>query len=501
MELLEIGKIPISEEAPAGKDVRYEPSFDALSTEMSKMGTISGGSEIDWDNVISLSSQILEKESKHLQVACYLCYGLLITKGFEGFATGLHILKEIMENFWDPMFPPKKRMKGRRGIIAWWEEKTSDFFDNAKAVTWEKEKRDALIDDLNAIDHFLEDNMEDAPLLVPYIKKIKSVVNEEKEGSSEEPETPTEGTAPSLDVTSDMDADSLLEHGLDVIGKVASGLIAQDPFNPVPYRLNRIVAWIPIDDLPTAEAGKTMITPPDEQIIEAMSTLYDNSEWEDLADSCESNVKQFLFWLDLSRYVAECMEQLGHIAACKAVEAETLFFVQRLEGIEQMSFSDGTPFANPETRAWLNKLGSKSSDTNSETESDKPDSIQQLISLKMGESQTLIKQKKPDQALALLIDCSSKSTSEREKFLWKMCVCKVLINLKKIQIAASFIDEILDYIEKFKLEIWEPDNAIEALSLALTGLRLQKNDRHESLIESVIKKISMLDPIKAMQII
>ena len=501
MELIEIGKTPISEDVPAGKDVRYEESFEALSKEMSLMGTISGGSEIDWDNVISLSSQILEKESKHLQVACYLCYGLLKTKGFKGFATGVHILKELMENFWEPMFPPKKRMKGRRGIITWWEEKTSDFIDNTKAVTWEKEKRDALIDDLNAIDSFLDDNMEDAPLLVPFIKRIKSVVNEEKEESSEGTDTPAEGTGSSMDITSDMDANSLFEHGLGVIGKAASGLIAQDPFNPVPYRLNRIVAWMPIDDLPTAEEGKTMIPPPDEQIIEAMSTLYDNSEWEDLADSCESNVRQFLFWLDLSRYVAECMEQLGHEEVCRAVEAETILFVQRLEGIEQMSFSDGTPFADTGTREWLDKLTQKNSGNNSETDSGKSDSIQQLISLNMAEAQKFIKKRKPDQALALLMDCSSKSTSEREKFLWKMCVARVLINAKKIQIAASYIDEILDYIEKFKLEIWEPDNAIEALSLALTGLRLQKNDRHESLIETVIKKISMLDPIKAMRII
>ncbi|MCK5097989.1 MAG: type VI secretion system ImpA family N-terminal domain-containing protein, partial [Desulfobacteraceae bacterium] len=63
MELLELGKTAISEDSPAGKDIRYEESFEALSKEMSKLGTISGGSEINWDNVISLSSEILEKES------------------------------------------------------------------------------------------------------------------------------------------------------------------------------------------------------------------------------------------------------------------------------------------------------------------------------------------------------------------------------------------------------------------------------------------------------
>ncbi|MCK5312052.1 MAG: type VI secretion system protein TssA, partial [Desulfobacteraceae bacterium] len=501
MELLELGKTPVSEDEPAGKDVRYEPGFEDLSKEMSKMGTISGGSEIDWDNVVSLSSDILEKESKHLQVACYLCYGLIKTKGIEGLFQGVHILKELLENFWEPMFPPKKRMKGRRGILAWWEEKTSDFINDLEAVTWEKEKRDEFIGNFNAIDEFLGENMEDAPLLLPLIKRIKSAVNEKKEESAAEAgsnenssgaDTSQKTSASNISMDSDISADAMLEHGFDVIGKSASNLIAEDPFDPVPYRLNRIAAWIPIEDLPTATGGKTMIPPPDDQIVSAMATLYDNSNWEDLADSCESNVRQFLFWLDLSRYVAECMEQLGHEDVCRAIEMETALFVGRLKGIEQMCFSDGTPFADGVTREWLSKIIQNSSDDTSGTGT--ADSLKQLISQQMNEAQQLIKQKKPDQAIALLMDCSSKSRSERERFLWKMNVCRVLINLKKIQIAASFIDDMLDYIEKFKLEIWEPDNAIEALSLALTGLRLQKNDRHESLIESIIKKISMLDP-------
>jgi len=507
MDLLELGKLPISEDSPAGKDVRYEPNFEALSTEMSKMSAISGGSEIDWKKVISLSTNILEKESKHLQVASYLCYALMKTEDIEGLVKGVHILKDLVENFWEPMFPPKKRMKGRRGIISWWEEKVSEFIDAQDNLTWEKERRDEFINDFNLLDEFLGENMEDAPLLIPLIKKIKSVINEKKDEPEKQPqqslnENPDQTMSVQPVMDSNMKPDAMLEQGLDIIGKAASSMIAEDPFNPVPYRLNRIAAWILIDDLPTATGGKTMIPPPDEQIINAMTTLYDNSEWEDLADSCESNVRQFLFWLDLSRYVSESMEQLGHEDICKAIETETILFVTRLQGIEQMCFSDGTAFADPGTREWLDKIGQKNSENNDQkTNSDNGDSINQFIAQTMNEAQQLIKKKNLDKALSLLMEHASRSKSERERFLWKISVCRVLINRKKIQIAASYIDEILDYIEKFKLEVWEPDNAIEALSLALTGLRLQKDDKHGPLIESIIKKISMLDPITAMRIV
>ncbi|MCK5099191.1 MAG: type VI secretion system protein TssA, partial [Desulfobacteraceae bacterium] len=410
-------------------------------------------------------------------------------------------LKELLENFWEPMFPPKKRMKGRRGIIVWWEEKVTEFINNAKEITWEKEKRDEFIDNLNAIDGFLGDNMEDAPLLSPLIKKIKSLVNEKVNEKKEESEQPSKDVAKADLPDAEMDADTMLKNGLNLIGKSASGLIKQTPFNMVPYRLNRIVAWMSIDDLPPVTDGKTMIPPPDEQIITAISTLYDGSNWEDLIDSCESKVKQYLFWLDLSRYVAEGMEELGHEGAKRAIEAETLLFVQRLKGIEQMCFSDGTPFADTATQEWIRGLSEKNSDNGSKSDSGQGDSIKQLISEQMKEAQILIKKKKPDLAIALLMEHATKSASDRERFLWKMSVCRVLINLKKIQIASSYIDDLLECVEKYKLEIWEPDNAIEALSLALTGLRLQKKVQHESLIESIIKKISMLDPITAMRIV
>jgi len=155
MEMINLGNTPISEDAPAGKDVRYEPEFESLSQEIAKLGSPSAGSTVNWNIVIDLSVQILEKQSKHLQVASYLNYGLMKTRGLEGMCQGIHIFRELVENFWETMFPPRKRMKGRKGIIVWWTEKISDFISDHDPVTWEKEKRDNLTDDLKFIDEFL----------------------------------------------------------------------------------------------------------------------------------------------------------------------------------------------------------------------------------------------------------------------------------------------------------------------------------------------------------
>ena len=513
MDIINLGNTPISQEAPAGKDVKYEPSFESLSQEIAKLSSPSASTGINWDTVIKLSVQILEKESKHLQAVSYLNYGLLKTQGLEGMRQGIHVLKEILENYWETMFPPKKRMKGRRGIIDWWSEKTIEFILTVDPVIWEKEKRDTLIDDVNFIDKFLGESMEDAPLLLPLIRRIKGAISEKEATETKEETIPAPDSVPSKEqpetkkviaeplLDSNADAAVLLGQGLNILGKSTSGLRKENIYNPLPYRLSRITAWATLDKLPAATGGKTMIPPPDGQIISVITGLYDSGNWEALADSCEGRVKQFLFWLDLSRYVAESMEQLNHPEGTRVIEAETALFVQTLKGIEKLAFSDGTPFADAATLEWIKQLNSKDADKTGTDDAGGSDGINQIISLQMSAAQQLIKEKQLDKALMLFQDHLSKATSERERFLWKTALCKLLINSKQLKIASSYIDDILENINKFNLETWEPDNAIKALSVVLTGLRLQKKGKQEQLIETIIKRISMLDPVKALQIV
>ncbi len=575
MELPALGKTPISEENPSGKDVRYEPDFEALSHEIAKLGSPTAGSTTDWDKVKKLSVSILETQSKHLQVATYYTYSQMKTEGLDGFFKGVHVLRDILENFWDTMFPPKKRMKGRRGIVEWWLEKTKDFISDAETISWKGEKRDQLIDDLSFMDEFLGENMDNAPLFRPLINQIKSVIEAEapKEPSAEEslkpekpettpgaqapkesppskdgpepettikppplsketlesttpkepstaskavpetsspaPEKPVVKTSPApgtvgtpfSETSADTDTGVILKQGLSLLGKSVSALRQQNFFDPTPYRLSRLVAWTPIDDVPSATGGKTMLPPPDGQIISTITSLYNASNWQELVDACESRVKQYLFWLDLSRYVVQAMEQLGHPEISDVIDTETHFYVKRLKGIEILSFSDGTPFADGETREWLKGLGRGKESSMPDIGSDGPGSLKEKVRLGMHKAQKLIKEQKTDTALSMIMERQTGSVSGREKFLWKLELCRVLINSKHILIASSYIDDIINGVEKYHLEKWEPDIAVDALSLVLKVLRLQQKEEYEPLIESTIKRISILDPLKALNIV
>ena len=126
MELLSLGKDPIQPDQPTGSDVRYEPEFEELQAEIDKLSSPSSSGGIEWKKVNTLSALILAEKSKDLLVASYMAVSQVHTHQLDGLAIGLTVMHDMVEAYWDNLFPPKKRMRGRLGAIEWWIEKTEN---------------------------------------------------------------------------------------------------------------------------------------------------------------------------------------------------------------------------------------------------------------------------------------------------------------------------------------------------------------------------------------
>ena len=226
--------------------------------------------------------------------------------------------------------------------------------------------------DFEAVNAFLGEHMEDAPLLYALISTASALV--ETEAPAAVPPSPegapglkekTTSTAnrnalppPSVDLNG-TDADKLINQGLEALGRAAAILGKGDPFNALAFRLNRIAAWASVTNPPPAVAGKTLLPAPDGQIVAALENLYQARSWPDLLAAAESRVRQFLFWIDLSRYAAEALEQLGRREESELVAEETYRYVHRLPGVDRLAFENGMPFANEDTKNWLRLLEQK----------------------------------------------------------------------------------------------------------------------------------------------
>lgn len=109
---------PIPGDAPVGTDLREDISADALYARLrdarAEARTVERAQEAEdaiyavppqWRTIRDLAEEVLSSQSKDLEVAAWLTEALLRSDGLEGFTAGLQLMKELVEQYWDGLFP------------------------------------------------------------------------------------------------------------------------------------------------------------------------------------------------------------------------------------------------------------------------------------------------------------------------------------------------------------------------------------------------------------
>ena len=109
---------PISDAEPSGQNASYDPRYEEVRATMASLDSPTGG-EVDWVPVAKTTRDLLTSTSKDLLVASYFTYAMLQTEGPKGLAVGLATLDGLFETFWDSMFPPARRLRGRGNALGW----------------------------------------------------------------------------------------------------------------------------------------------------------------------------------------------------------------------------------------------------------------------------------------------------------------------------------------------------------------------------------------------
>lgn len=91
---------PISEERPGGANVAYEDDYSRITALRDARNP-----EHDFEEVVELATNILENESKDLTLAIWLTEALLNLEGFLGLDSGLKLIRGLLDQFWDHLYP------------------------------------------------------------------------------------------------------------------------------------------------------------------------------------------------------------------------------------------------------------------------------------------------------------------------------------------------------------------------------------------------------------
>jgi len=522
MDLLSLGKEPIEAKQPAGVDSRYEPEFEALQAEIDKLSSPTAA-VTDWKKVVGLGTQILEEKSKDLLVASYLSVALIHREQVKGLGIGLRILADLLEQFWEDLYPPKKRMRGRVGAIRWWLEKSETALSALKVAPLPSEQLAQLTVDLERIQHLLEEQFKEPfslSAIQEFIKTIpdeslkepepegeEKVPPEEKKPPTEKKESPRPPAAEPVDqIASAKDAQRVINFGLQKIRQAVAFLREENPSDPQVYRWTRMTAWSPVASVPPSEKGQTRIPPPSGQVTTILNDLRGKGDWKTLLKSAEANLSQFVFWLDLNRLSAEALANLGdkfddaHEVVCQ----ETALLIHRLKGLENLSFSDGTPFADSDTKQWLQgiALGESSGAAAPSHLLAIAPSDEDGVSMaeEIQKAQGLAKKKKLVEAVESLQQHLNNSSSEREKLLWRLALAQLLVNSKKPVLAVPHLGHILHDLDLYRLDKWDPELALSALKTVLVGFNAQSDQNSKNTATEVLSRIATLDPAEALRL-
>jgi hypothetical protein len=92
--------------------------------------------------------------------------------------------------------------------------------------------------------------------------------------------------------------------------------------------------------------------------------------------------------------------------------------------------------------------------------------------------------------------CDSRSVRLR----WRLAIMQVLLSVKKTKAALPHAEQVLQEIDDFRLETWDPDLALEALNIVWQTLNAQNADEHKIQAAQLVQRIAGIDPVTALSL-
>lgn len=119
---------PVCADRPCGDDLSFSAEFDRIhEARREDDPTVDYGEwqatlkQADWEEVVSVCTQLLQTRSKDLRVVAWLSEGLVKKQGLAGLADGIEITTGLVESFGDALHPRASDgdQEHRIGALSW----------------------------------------------------------------------------------------------------------------------------------------------------------------------------------------------------------------------------------------------------------------------------------------------------------------------------------------------------------------------------------------------
>jgi len=519
--ILDLAVNPINNAEPCGINAKYEAAYEQLEAEIGKAQSLTSEAT-DWSTVQALAENLLSSTTKDFSVACYLAHAYTQLNGYNGLYEGFVLLSKMSESFWQDMYPPVKRLRGRQASCEWLIEQTSQFLEKNEPNDSQWPVISELAKQLKELDYFLADQMADkAPSFADIsrpikrlaeIAKSKQSVSAPVETSTVEapaqkpaidssqatttqstpealalaPEMPSEPAAvkqevsapakaiskpvnktpltsnePIGDIQTEQDAKKVFKQVQDLLKALSAFHSSAKTSDAKRYRYSRFALWGSLDKLPPSKDGKTQLPSPPADKLKKVVELFESGEYLELLNVAESSAEKLPYWFDGNRYIVLALEALGaeYEKAKDALISELTQFVRRVPKIMELQYANGHPFASEPCQAWLKSL---ISDDSAETIVS-----EDTLGSAMAEAKKLALSGKINEAFELLHEQPAKT--KRDKFKIKMACAELACQNGQVKVGIPMLERMIEEIRSLSVADWESDFLSKALALLVNA--------------------------------
>jgi type VI secretion system protein VasJ len=122
------------------------------------------------------------------------------------------------------------------------------------------------------------------------------------------------------------------------------------------------------------------------------------------------------------------------------------------------------------------------------------------VAEEIAEALDMIHKGKLLEAMECLQQKLNAASSGREKILWRLAVARLLLKVKKYELALPHLDQIIREIDIFHLENYDSALALKGLKMVCEGLESQNDESLKSKKAEVLYRIAKIDMAEAIRL-
>lgn len=476
---------PLSEENPNGCSINYDSHFEELKNEISRQGNI------DFSLIERNALKLLKEKSKDLRVISYLSLVYLHNSDWEKFADVFEGLAVLAQGDFDQLYPDRQR--ARQMAIEWMsQERYSRFLMERKPGSADYDQIKRLIKSLEKLKLELDNRFtENSPFPLNLLKSaqeweslcrpapLSSAPNKQPEKQEETP-----------------------KQVQSRIKESAQLLIEKEPAKASGYRIMRCIRWDHLEKAPKAENGRTLLSSPDEGQRKLFVNLLERKDWKQMLERSEAVFSSGAahLWLDLQCYSSCASRALGYDEVHEAIVYETERLLNRIPGLSSLSFSDGFPFCDEMTKSWIEtevKRFKGREESSCRKTGQEEDAFEEERTAAVG----LVAEGRFEEAIEA-VQNGKPPVNAREGFRRSLLIAEILLKASQADSASVVLESLEERIERFRIDLWEPELAVDTWALlwkACRDAKMTSESRHEKQ-KLILKKVMEIDPGRGLRI-